>query len=255
MTPRIQLIARPSINWEAISNFLRSEDTSWNRTDGAQESEELIEFAGRICYLSFGKRQSPRTNIEYIRNLIDKGHESVLEHACWTFELSNITRSFTHQLVRHRVGFSFSQLSQQYVDHSDFEMHPAIDLKLFPNAEKAWAKAEESIRLAYQELKNALQEDLKEIVFKNVKERNRYINAVARQILPNATRTAIVVSANARALRHFLKVRGETQGDPEMRAVCSCLQRILMKEAPAIFSDFKIIEMSDGSEAVVQEEN
>ena len=222
---------------------------------GAHESEELVEFAGRICYLSFGERQSPKTNKAYIRNLINQEHESVLEHVCWTFLISNVTRSFTHQLVRHRVGFSYSQLSQQYVDHADFKMLPDIDFTPLPMTKRAWAVAADAIKDAYIELKKALSQDLEDVEFSNNKERKRFINTVARQILPNATKTSIVVSANARALRHFLEVRGGIEGDPEMRAVCSCWHRLLMEEAPAIFGDFKVIELPDSSQSVVKVEN
>lgn len=251
MPPAINLLARPNINWEAIESFLNENKTKWTQSDTATIPEEVVEFAGRICYMSFGKNQSPRTNLEYIKNLIDQGHESVLEHACWTFEISNITRSFSHQLVRHRIGFSYSQLSQQYADHTDFGMTPAIDLTHYPNAKKAWAEAEQLTRKAYSKFKKAIETDMNELGFVTGKEKEKFINTIARQILPNSTKTTIIVSANARALRHFLKIRGNTIWDPEMRAVCVRLLEILQNEAPALFYDFKIVSTPDNTEAVV----
>ena len=117
MKPKIYLIARSRFDEEAFLPFLREEKAKWHRTAGATEPEEIVEISGRICYMSFKTKrtkQSPRSNADYIRNLIEQGHESVLEHVSWTFLLTGVSRALTHQLVRHRVGFSFSQLSQQY---------------------------------------------------------------------------------------------------------------------------------------------
>src|ERR1039458_2621739 len=86
--PRLYILSRPTLDLREVSRFLQEEATKWDRTSEAPEAEEIIEFAGRICYMSFGKRQSSRSNREYIENLIDQGHDSVLEHASWTFLLT-----------------------------------------------------------------------------------------------------------------------------------------------------------------------
>ncbi len=252
MKPRISIIARPNIDWLAIERFIDDENTTWKRTEDSTNPEELIEFSGRICYMSFGNKQSPRTNQEYIKNLIEQGHESVLEHVNWTFEISNVTRSFTHQLVRHRIGFSYSQLSQQYVDHSDFEVHSPIDFDNLPKTSQAWDKVQRLIRDSYTEIVETLDDELDSDEFESKKEKNRLINSIARQILPSGTATSLVMTANARALRHFLKLRGSTQGDMEMRSFCVTLFDLLTKEAPAVFFDFKNVTLSDGGEAVVK---
>jgi thymidylate synthase (FAD) len=201
--------------------------------------------------MSFGSRQSPRLNRDYLRNIIDKGHESVLEHAVWTLEFAGVTRAFSHQLVRHRVGFSYSQLSQQYVDHEDFEMLPPMDLKKYPDAAAAWDKAEGAVRSAYIELHNALHIEFDASAFNSEGERHRFINSVARQVLPNAVSTRIMVTANARALRHFLVLRGGIEGDREMREVSAALLRVMSREAPVLFEDFEEVKFSDGGPAVV----
>jgi thymidylate synthase (FAD) len=201
--------------------------------------------------MSFGSRQSPRTNREYIRNLIDQGHESVLEHAVWTFELSGITRAFTHQLVRHRVGFSFSQLSQQYVGHEDFQMLAPIDLAQHPGVSSAWTKARDVLRTAYRSIRDTLEKEIQREQFGSEKERRRFINNVARQVLPGAVSTRVMVTANARAIRHFLKLRGAIEGDPEMREVSTALLKTIKPEAPALFEDFDLVTLPDGLPAVV----
>jgi thymidylate synthase (FAD) len=254
MKPHISIIARPNIDWPAINSFLNRKNTDWKRSEEATTAEELIEFAGRVCYMSFGNKQSPRTNEEYIKNLIMQGHESVIEHVNWTFGISNVTRSFTHQLVRHRIGFSYSQLSQQYVDHSNFEIHSPINIESLPKTTKAWEDAQETIRDIYTKIVESLEAELDIKKFQNKKEKSRLINSVARQILPSGTTTSLVMTANARALRHFLMLRGSTQGDMEMRSFSVALFDLLISEAPAVFFDFKKITLADGYEAIVKNE-
>src|SRR5690606_12172995 len=90
------------------------------------DAEALIEFAGRGCYQSWGN-PSGKTNREYVQHLCRQGHFSVLEHANITVAIRGVSRAFTHELVRHR-HFSYSQLSQRFVDESEarFVIPPAI---------------------------------------------------------------------------------------------------------------------------------
>lgn len=257
MEPRIHLIGRPQFEAETFLAFLHEEQRmDWRRTEGATPPEEIVEVAGRACYMSFGEAQSPRSNGEFIRNIIAMGHESVLEHASWTFMITNVSRAFTHQLVRHRVGFAFSQLSQQYHDERDASFVMPAHLEAYPKAKEAWAKAIEATKDAYASI-NALlfEEGLASSEDLDRKESNRAIRSAARSVLPNATETKIVVTANARALRHFFDVRGSIPGDIEMRLVAAALLQIVKREAPGIFSDFKIERFSDGSPIVRRDED
>ena len=120
--PTILVCSRPMGLERGITD--RAFKLAWQLDETATDAEKLIEFAGRVCYMSFGNKQSPKTNFEYIRHLISQGHDSVLEHASWSFIIQGVSRALTHQLVRHRIGFSFSQLSQQYVDHSEVQFVP-----------------------------------------------------------------------------------------------------------------------------------
>ena len=74
MVPKMYLLARPAFDVDAFLAFLSSEALSWRRTHDATESEEIVEAAGRICYMSFSEAQSPRSNQQYIQNLIEMGH-------------------------------------------------------------------------------------------------------------------------------------------------------------------------------------
>ena len=213
------------------------------------------EVSGRVCYMSFGEKQSPRSNGDYIRNLINQGHESVLEHVTWTFLLTGVSRAFTHQLVRHRVGFAFSQLSQQYHEETAATFVEPAHLQRSPQALKAWRSAVALSQESYRTILDSLKElngtpglDLQQKEFK------RAIRSAARSVLPNATETKIVMTANARALRYFFKVRGSIPGDVEMRQVAAALFNAVEAEAPALFADFRLDTLSDGSPVLAQRE-
>jgi thymidylate synthase (FAD) len=235
LKPLLYLLARPQFTPE-YQRFLAAHDKVWLET-AATDAERLIEFAGRICYMSFGPRQSPRDNSSYIRHLIDQGHESVLEHGSWTFLLDGVSRSFTHQLVRHRIGFSFSQLSQQYYDHSEAEFLPPPGIENSPAAVAAWRAAIEAARAAYHTIEAQLRANPGHGYAG--REWLRLVRSAARSVLPNATLTKIVVTANGRALRHFLALRGSTAGDLEMRHVAGLIYAMLLDEAPALVRDFE----------------
>ncbi len=220
----------------------------WIRSPRATETEEIVEIAGRVCYMSFGDKQSPRRNGDYIHNLIRQGHESVLEHVSWTFLLAGISRAFTHQLVRHRVGFAFSQLSQQYHEETTATFVEPAHLKQSPQALQAWRRAVAVSQESYKVILDSLSElegapglDLSKKEFK------RAIRSAARSVLPNATETKIVATANARALRHFFKIRGSIPGDIEMREVAAALFNVVRTEAPSLFADFTLEKLADGS--------
>src|SRR5262245_51297993 len=108
MMPQLYLLGRPLFNRDyqrfLDAFFSSSPNAVWRESVGATPAEMLVEFAGRSCYMSFGSRQSDKTNAKYIENLIRNGHESVLEHAVWTIGITHVSRAFTHQFVRHRVG-------------------------------------------------------------------------------------------------------------------------------------------------------
>lgn len=195
--------------------------------------------------MSFGKTQSPKSNCEYIHNLIDQEHDSVLEHASWTFLLTGVSRAFTHQMVRHRVGFSFSQLSQQYHDETTAKFVIPEEVKADPKVMELWIRLIEELRQAYK----AIAIDLGDgnlIRYDSSREARRSIRSAARSILPNATETKLVFSANGRALRHFLSLRGATAGDLEMRRVSALIYSRLNDEAPALLSDFEMSTHEDG---------
>jgi thymidylate synthase (FAD) len=254
MSQRVFRISSPQFHVEEFLGFLRLEEQTWNRTTEATPPEELVEAAGRICYMSFGESQSPRSNRDYIHNLIKQGHESVLEHVSWTLLLVGVSRAFSHQLVRHRAGFSFSQLSQQYHEETSAAFVEPAHLKQSPEALEAWRKAMTVAKESYKAILESLGATPNGMGLElRKRELNRAIRSAARSVLPNATETKIVVTANARALRHFFKVRGSIPGDVEMREVAAAIFKLVQVDAPSLFSDFRLTTLSDHTPVLTHE--
>jgi thymidylate synthase (FAD) len=217
---------------------------SWmgESTDG----ERLAEFAGRLCYMS-QHNPAGRATRDYLENIKKQGHGSVLEHANYSLLLEGVSRSLTHELVRHRAGFAYSQLSQRYVDESDasFVVPPAIagDEVL----EAAWRAQIEGAQSTYVALVAQLMERYGWVADKV--HRRKMAREAARGVLPNSTETKIVVTGNARAWRTMLELRSSEGAELEIRRAAVAILRILQVEAPAFFSDFEIYEADDRREA------
>src|SRR5437868_3479964 len=115
--PTVYLLGRQSVDPSELDRFLTDHGVRTWQTDTEIAGEKLSEIAGRLCYLSFA-RPRPGGNQAYLGHILEVGHGSVLEHAVWNFLFTGISRSLTHELIRHRAGFRYSQLSQRYVDES-----------------------------------------------------------------------------------------------------------------------------------------
>jgi thymidylate synthase (FAD) len=240
--PRIYVVGRQNVDRGELDKFLGEYGMSWE-TDTEMGGEQLVEAGGRLCYVSYGKGR--KTNAEYINNIIESKHGSVLEHAVWNFIIAGVSRSFTHELIRHRAGWGYSQLSQRYVDESEANyVEPEI---IAEDAElhALWQKTIEASHEAYVQLTEGLIAKLAEKGVAGTS-RRKMSREAARSVLPNATETMIFVTANARALRHFIELRGSEGADAEIRRVALEMLRIMQHEAPNLFSDYKIETLPDG---------
>ena len=236
--PRLTIISRPS--------FAQPAHLPVEWLGEASGGERLAEFAGRLCYMS-QRNPARRSTGEYLENIKRQGHGSVLEHANYSVLLEGVSRSLTHELVRHRAGFAFSQLSQRYVDESEahFVVPPAIigDEAL----ESAWRQQTEQAQRAYVDMVSRLMERYGWVADKI--HRRKMAREAARSLLPNATETKIVVTANARSWRTMLELRAGEGAELEIRRCAVALIRLLREEAPAFFSDFEIYDAEDRREA------
>ncbi|MGH7652208.1 MAG: FAD-dependent thymidylate synthase [Gemmatimonadaceae bacterium] len=236
--PRLTLLARPE--------FLEPGHLKVNWLGESTDGEKLAEFAGRLCYMS-QKNPASRATREYLENIKKQGHGSVLEHANYSLLLEGVSRSLTHELVRHRAGFAYSQLSQRYVDESDanFVVPPAIigDETL----EKEWRTQIDEAQRTYVRLVEHLMERYGWVTDKV--HRRKMAREAARGVLPNSTETKIVVTANARAWRTMLELRSSEGAELEIRRCAVAIVKLLSSESPAFFSDFEIYAADDRREA------
>ncbi|CAJ1500076.1 FAD-dependent thymidylate synthase [[Mycobacterium] kokjensenii] len=236
----VQLIAK--------TEFTPPPDVAWS-TD-ADGGQALVEFAGRACYQSWSKpNPKTATNAGYLQHIIDVGHFSVLEHASVTFYITGISRSATHELIRHR-HLSFSQLSQRYVPESDSRIVVPPGMADDPELQQILIDAADASRAAYTELLARLEAKFiaDQPGEKMALLRRKQARQAARAVLPNATETRIVVTGNYRAWRHFIAMRASEHADVEIRGLAiECLRR-LTEVAPAAFGDFQISMLADGTE-------
>jgi thymidylate synthase (FAD) len=233
----LNIISSPRITLLSRETFINPEHYEWNpKSYTSRDSELLSEFAGRLCYMSFGagsvdghQTVDGRTDSEaYIENIKRQKHGSVLEHGKFSFLVEGISRSLSHEWVRHRAGFSYSQLSQRFVNESNvaFVKPPLLD---FDTPEYSrWVESCNDSLFDYN------------IIFEKLQGRGfskKDAAGTARSVLPNATETKMVVSANARSWRHFLQKRGAEGAEIEIAIVAAQLANFLKAEAPNVFGD------------------
>src|SRR6266508_2016077 len=185
------------------------------------------------------------TDAGYLRHILDVGHLSVLEHGVVTFYMTGVSRSFTHELIRHR-HFSYSQLSQRYVPERQAAMVEPEAIAEDPELHKKFIEATEASVRAYIELLEGLESRFADV--DNATLRRKQARQAARSVLPNATETRIVVTGNYRAWRHFIAMRATEHADVEIREIAIACLRKLQRVAPNVFGDFTISTLPDGSE-------
>jgi thymidylate synthase (FAD) len=244
-TPSVHLIARPSVDLEAIRAYLEDvRGSSWldNRleTDGGEgkDGELLVEFAGRMCYRSWEpglNRNVTRIRTdkqEYFGNLLRSMHGSVLEHANYSFVFHDVSRVFTHELVRHRAGSAFSQESLRYVRLTDigFRIPAALEpirdrvVSLVEQLEEFQISAADSLGLDEEGLPFAVKKE---------------ITSALRRLAPIGLSTDIIWTANLRTLRHVVEMRTAAGAEEELRLVFDRVATIMREEAPGLFQDFE----------------
>ncbi len=256
--PKVYLVTRPSVDWEQVAAFLQDEGVPPipdSIRAGDDESAAIIEISARLCYMSYGRGR--RDIAEFINNLLSSKDGSVFEHVNYGFVFTGVSRSLTHELVRHRAGFAYSQRSQRYVDESGatFVIPPALMGEVGDSnesraiLEKAIETAAESYLRLVEELGKSLPADR----FDSNTDRRKAIRQAARAVLPNATETKIFATANVRAWRHFIEMRAASYADWEIRSLAIEVLRLLQCETPLPFGDFRIDDMADGTQIATPE--
>lgn len=200
--------------------------------------EEIIEVAAKTCYSpgTVAEKWEEESDTEKLREFVDKlrkmGHDSPFEHANFTFGIDGISRACSHQLVRHRIA-SFSQQSQRYVKY-DTENTDIADLFVVPtpilngnnDIFDVYADALEQVKDVYEALAGLLEDS-------GISEKEAAENA--RYILPNAMKTNLVMTMNARELLHFFELRCCNRAQEEIRELAWTMLRMLQDKFPVIF--------------------
>lgn len=262
--PGVVMLARPQTNVAGLEGFLEGFDPALGFPDYLNDptelpdSSQLCKTAGQLCYASFGPRRTTNENAaSYFERLTSAGHGSVLEHASFSFLLYGISRSVTHELVRHRAGAGFSQISQRYVSGSvlrfverpeyqeDEDLHRLFEERADRASEEYESMAEEL--LDRQEAGAAmLSADYKTDARKKVQQ-------TARSLLPNETEAPMVFTGNVRALRHIIEMRADAHAESEIRALALRLFLCLHTSDPILFGDYELSILPDGTHTVATE--
>jgi thymidylate synthase (FAD) len=227
----------------AATAFYPPPDVPWETDiDGGPA---LCEFAGRACYQLWAK-PNPATaaNADYLRHILDVGHLSVLEHGSVSFYITGVSRSLTHELIRHR-HLSYSQLSQRYVDGRNAPMVEPDVIRHDALRRAEFLSAVHQARVSYE----SLDADLRRVITAGTGTlRRKQARQAARAVLPNATETRIVVTGNYRAWRHFIDMRATEDADVEIRALAVEILRQLQQAALNVFGDYQIKPLRDGTQ-------
>jgi thymidylate synthase (FAD) len=269
--PTVRLVGRQVIDEAELSAFLKDEDAETWTTDTDVSAEKIVEVSGRICYRSYSKPR-PGGNAAYLNHILEVGHGSVIEHAVYNFIITGVSRSLTHEWVRHRAGWSYSQRSQRFIDEGDLSAvvppalaaevdealsltrqfgvsaHDLLQTARIPSAAagagRRWLASMEKARRDYSYLADYLASKTagQPVSQEERTLRRKRAREAARSVLPNATATEIFVTANARALRTFIEQRGDEHADAEIRRVAFAMLGILQADSPNLFGDYVVTD-------------
>lgn len=192
-----------------------------------QDALSILYAAYKQCYSADAVTDSWQTmrdtkddtKAKFVANVIQSGHMSPLEHVSFTFAISGISRTCSHQLVRHRLA-SYSQQSQRYVDSAHFQYVIPPEIADESTKQEAFCRAMEAAANAYKALRD-----------QGVKEED------ARFILPQAISTCLVVTMNCRELLHFFELRCCQRAQWEIRNLAKELLKLCKEALPAVFSN------------------
>ena len=245
--PRVYLIAEPCILRDQLTEFLEDIGAPEWRTDASSDAEELSEVMGRICYRSFAPDLNPNVtkiregNAPYLTNVIDQGHGSIFEHSQVSFIFAQVSRVFTHELVRHRVGVGISQESLRYVRLDSLSASVPTIIQETPEAMTIFVKTFEYLEEQQRKLSAIFELDKPGKPFHEKKR----VTSAMRRVAPIGLSTYMGWSGNFRTLRWVLENRTQPAAEEEIRMVFGQVGEIVTKRYPNIFSDFTV-EKFDG---------
>lgn len=255
VSPHVFMIARSFVVKENVRAWLDSLGaTDYEIPEGDTDGELLIKLAAKRCYLSFGVGLNPniaRTRedtVEYIDNILESRHGSVLEHVNYTFAIESVSRVFTAEMNRHRAGTAISEGSLRFIrftdipwwipgtmmpteqDSSDIQERKALTLQIFIEA----FRHQESLYRRLEDIWD-LKGDAVNIYAFAVKKK---LTSLFRRIVGMGVATGGVWTGNIRALRHILTARLDSAAEEEIILVARLILEQMMIAEPILFGDF-----------------
>ena len=255
--PGAAIIGQTHTNLEGARDFLKDFgfEAYLEDPDKLTSGEALVKFAGQLCYMALGiGRSFNAAASKYLEHIKQSGHGSVTEHVSASLLFYGLSRSQTHELVRHRAGFAYSQLSQRYVDGKLVRFLERPEYQNHPELHRLFEERIDRDATEYEKIASILLEVQKsgdEIMTADRKtDMRKKVNQAARSVLPNETEAPIVVTANVRAWRHFFEMRAAEGAEIEIRSLAFLTFTMLKEIWPILLEDYEAIRLSDGTDAV-----
>lgn len=257
-SPGVVMLARPQTNVAGLEGFLEGFDPELEFPDylndptDLPDSSQLCKTAGQLCYASFGPRRTTNENAAgYFERLTSAGHGSVLEHASFSFLLYGISRSVTHELVRHRAGAGFSQISQRYVSGAVLRFVERPEYGEDEGLHELFEERADRAAAEYEAMADSLlekQEGGAAMLSADYKtDARKKVQQTARSLLPNETEAPMVFTGNVRALRHIIEMRADAHAESEIRTLALRLFLCLHRSDQILFGDYELDELPDGT--------
>lgn len=252
LTPEVVVLGETGVNWNGLARFLEVVGAPEWQTDATTGSEIIAEVAGRLCYQSFAVGLNPNVtrvregNKPYIKNILSSGHGSVLEHGTVNLALLNCTPVLTHELVRHRAGTAFSQISGRYcrIDRLGFYWPEAFKnaqtIGAIESAELAAVEREANAMLIKMEAFQGRLARMFKLDTMADFALKKMLTSAFRRFAPYGMKTGIIVTANHRAIRHIIAIRNDIHAEEEVRLVAFQLGILMKERFPNIYQDMEI---------------
>lgn len=239
--PKVFIVGKTMVDEEGLAAYLAHIGVPDWKSDAPSDVERLIEVMGRLCYRSFAPGLNPNVtkvrehNADYLRNIKEVGHGSVLEHADVSFIFADVSRVFTHELVRHRAGTAMSQESLRYVRLTELSFWPPTVIRETPEVMTLMSNV--------VNLLEDVQANLAELA--KIEEKKNFgdkktLTSAFRRVAPMGLATTIGWSANMRAIRHCLEMRTDPHAEEEIRLVFGKVGALMKERYPNLFADYEV---------------
>jgi thymidylate synthase (FAD) len=244
--PKVFLVGETSIVEEGLKAYLEHVGVPDWSTDAPSDAERLCEMYGRLCYRSFEPGLNPNVtrvrkgNANYLGHVLEVGHGSVIEHAVLNFVFADVSRVFTHELVRHRAGTAISQESLRFVRLDKLSAYVPTHIRENEEGMEVYTKTIQQLEEVQQALAKiyAIEDEKKFDVKKK-------LTSAFRRIAPDGVATTIGWSCNFRALRHVIEMRTAPDAEEELRLVFGKLYETVKDRYPSLLGDYET-EVVDG---------